>query len=195
MSVKGLLESEKKAGSLQRRLESSFNKQLRELRQEIRKVEYLLGDKKAASMWANSPADPARLQRLRSMLDETERLYLEAGNSRAARIFKERMEKQLRQRLTNLKANELEVMMRAKPIEQSREGNVNKLTSIKRRSGSRTVYAVKNSWRIYFRNSRGFMQDLVTLETKAAGSKTIGEYMSTFMTVRARLERCIQRNH
>src|SRR5690606_9267035 len=112
MSVRGLLEAEKKAASLQRRLDRSFEKQLRELRQEILKVEYLLGDRKAASMWANSPADQARIQQLGSMLDETERLYLEAGNSRAARIFKQRMERQLRQRLTNLKANELEVMMR-----------------------------------------------------------------------------------
>lgn len=180
MSVKGLLESEKKAGSLQRRLESSFNKQLRELRQELRKVEYLLGDKKAASKWANSPADPSRLQQLRSMLDETERLYLEAGNSRAARIFKERMEKQLRRRLTNLKANELEVMMRSQAHKATTEKEMlDKLTSIKREGAARELYAQSRRAGGFISGiGRGFMQDLVTLETKAAGSKTIGKYMS-----------------
>ena len=130
-------------------------------------------------MWANSPADLSRLQRLRSMLDETERLYLEAGNSRAARIFKERMEKQLRQRLTNLKANELEVMMRAQAHRAVAEKEMlSKLTSIKREGAAENCICIKNSWRIYLGNRQRLYARLRTLETKAAGSKTLGEYMS-----------------
>ncbi len=184
MSVKGLLESEKKANTLQRQMNSSFNKQLRELKQELRKVEYLLGDKKAASMWANSPADSSRLQQLRSMLNEAERLYLEAGNSRAARIFKQRMEKQLRQRLTNLKANELEVMMRSQAHRATTEKQMlDRLTSIKREGAARELYMQSRSAGGFISGAgRGFMQDLVTLETKAAGSKTIGEYMNNLYT-------------
>lgn len=184
MSVKGLLETEKKAKGLQRQLDSSFNKQLRELRQEIRKVEYLLGDRKAASMWANSPADPSRLQQLRNMLDETERLYLEAGNSEAARIFKQRMERHLRQRLTNLKANELEVMMRVQAHKAATEKEMlRKLTSIKREGAARELYMQSRTVGGFISGvGRGFMQDLVTLETKAAGSKTLGEYMNNLYT-------------
>lgn len=180
MSVRGLLEAEKKAASLQRRLDTSFNKQLKELRQEIRKVEYLLGDRRAASMWANSPADPSRIQQLRSMLNETERLYLEAGNSEAARIFKRRMEKQLRQRLTNLKANELEVMMRVQAHKATAEKQMLRtLTTIKREGAARELYMQSRTVGGFISGvGRGFMQDLVTLETKAAGSKTLGEYMT-----------------
>lgn len=180
MSVKGFLEAEKKANSLQRRLESSFNKQLREIREEIRKVEFLLGDRAKARQWANSPADANRVRRLISMLNEVERLYLEAGNSRAARIFRQRMERELRQRLTNLKANELEVMMRAQAHKAAAEKEMlDKLTEIKREGAARELYAQSRRAGGFISGvGRGFMQDLVTLETKAAGSKTLGEYMS-----------------
>ena len=180
MSVKGFLEAEKKANSLQRKLESSFNKQLREIKEEIRKVEFLLGDRAKARQWANSPADANRIRQLISMLDETERLYLEAGNSRAARIFRQRMERQLRQRLTNLKANELEVIMRAQAHKATAEKEMlNKLTEIKREGAARELYAQSRRAGGFISGvGKGFMQDLVTLETKAAGSKTLGEYMS-----------------
>lgn len=180
MSVKGFLEAEKKANSLQRRLESSFNKQLREIKEEIRKVEFLLGDRAKARQWANSPADANRIRQLISMLDETERLYLEAGNSRAARIFRQRMERQLRQRLTNLKANELEVIMRAQAHKAAAEKEMlSKLTEIKREGAARELYAQSRRAGGFVSGvGKGFMQDLVTLETKAAGSKTLGEYMS-----------------
>ena len=180
MSVKGLLDSEKKARSLQRRLETSFNRQLRELREEIRKVEYLLGDRAKAAQWANSPADAARVQRLISLMNETERLYLEAGDSKAARIFKQRMERQLRQRLTNLKANELEVVMRVESHRaESQPHIVGRLTDIKQDGALRELYSqARGTGGFLTRSGRGYMRDLVTLETKAAGSKTLGEYMS-----------------
>lgn len=180
MSVKGLLDSEKKARSLQRRLEASFNSQLRELREEIRKVEYLLGDRAKAAQWANSPADAARVQRLISLMNDTERLYLEAGDSRAARIFKQRMERQLRQRLTNLKANELEVVMRVESHRAASQPHIlGSLTDIKRDGALRELYSqARGAGGFLTRSGRGYMRDLVTLETKAAGSKTLGEYMS-----------------
>ncbi len=179
MSVKGLLESEKKARGLQRRLETSFNQQTRELKQEIAKVEYLLGDREAAVRWANSYADPTRVQSLTSLMNEVERLYLSAGNSNAARIFKQRMERQFRQRLTNLKANELEVSLRSTANKaRMQQEMVSSLTDIRRDSAIRELYKQsREAGGMISGTGRGFMQDLVTLETKAAGSKTIGEYM------------------
>ena len=180
MSVKGLLESEKRAKALQLQLERSFNSQLKELRQELEKVEYLLGDKATASAWANAPASPDRVSRLRNMLSEAERLYLEAGNTQAAKIFKQRMERQLRTRLTNLKANELEVTLRSQMHRAATEPKMlSSLTSIKREGAARELYMQsRNAGGVISGVGRGFMQDIVTMETKAAGSKTLGEYMN-----------------
>ena len=180
MSVKGLLEAEKEAKALQKKLDRSFNKQLKELKEEIKKVEFLLGDKTASRAWANSLADSARHQKLMSMLNETERLYLEAGNSRAARIFKTRMEKQLRGTLTNLKANELEVKLRVAASRAANEPQIlTSLSNVKTESALRELYSQSRSAGGFISGTgRGFMQDLVTLETKAAGSKTIGTYMN-----------------
>lgn len=179
MSVRGLVEAERQAATIERNLNTSFNKQLRELKQEIQKVEYLLGDKEQATRWANSLADPARTQRLRGLLDETERLYLEAGDSTAARIFKQRMERQLRTRLTNLKANELEVQLRAAAHRVRTERVMTeRLTNIRREGAARELYnQSRGAGGFLSGTGRGFMKDLVTLETKAAGSKTINEYM------------------
>lgn len=191
MSVKGLLEAEKAARALQKKLDKSFNSQLKELKEEIKKVEFLLGDKTASRTWANSQVDSARRQKLMSMLNETERLYLEAGNSRAARIFKTRMEKQLRGTLTNLKANELEVQLRVAASRAANEPQIlTSLSNVKTESALRELYSQSRSAGGFISGTgRGFMRDLVTLETKAAGSKTIGKYMSDlFNQYEARLK-------
>ena len=172
MSVKGLLEAEKAAKALQKKLDRSFNSQLKELKEEIKKVEFLLGDKTASRTWANSQVDSARRQKLMSMLNETERLYLEAGNSRAARIFKTRMEKQLRGTLTNIKANELEVQLRVAASRAANEPQIlTSLSKVKTESALRESYSQSRSAGGFISGTgRGFMRDLVTLETKAAGS-------------------------
>lgn len=180
MSIKGLLEAEKVSKASQKKLARSFNSQLKELKEEIKKVEFLLDDKTASRAWANSQADSARRQKLMSMLNETERLYLDAGNSRAAQIFKARMEKQLRGTLTNLKANELEVQLRVAASRAANEPQIlTSLSNVKTEGALRELYNQSRSAGGFISGTgRGFMQDLVTLETKAAGSKTLGTYMN-----------------
>lgn len=184
MSVKGLLEAEKAAKALQTKLAKSFNSQLKELKEEIKKVEFLLDDKTASRAWANSPADITRRQKLMSMLNETERLYLQAGNSKAAEIFKARMEKQLRGTLTNLKANELEVKLRVEASRAATEPQIlSSLSDVKTEGALRELYSQSRSAGGFISGTgRGFMKDLVTLETKAAGSKTLGAYMADLYT-------------
>lgn len=184
MSVRGLLDAEKKANGLRRKLEKSLNSQLRELKQELSKVEFLLEDKTRTRQWANSSADLNRYASIRGLLDETEALYLEAGDSEAARIFKARMEKQLKKRLTNLKANELEVKARLEQFRaQTQPEMLRGLNDIRQDSVARELYAQSRQVGGFLSGvGRGYMKDLVTLETKAAGSKTIGEYMNNLYT-------------
>lgn len=180
MSLAGLERSEKLSQSLYRKILKSLEMQLGELKQELLKVQYLLGDPKAAREWASAPANPDRIGALSQRLDDVEQLYLTAGDSRAAMIFKSRMEKALQDKLTNLKANELEVNMR---IAQSKSNMQTELltglTNIKRDGALHEMYSeARESGGFFSTFGRPYLADLVTLETKAAGSKTIGEYMN-----------------
>lgn len=180
MSVVGLEQSEKIAKSLQSKIKQSLSQQQRELKQEIEKIEFLLNDKQTLTAWKTSPADQARIASLLARLNEVERLYLEAGDTTAARIFKERMTKQLQTRLTNLEANKLEVQLRAQQFKaQTKSRILSDMTTVKREGSARELYLQSREAGGFLSNiGKPFLQDLVTLETKAAGSKTLGEYMT-----------------
>lgn len=180
MSVRGLEESEKLAKGLEGRLKASLIKQRKELKQEIDKLEYLLADKPSLAQWRAATADPARLAKIISAMDETEKLYLAAGDTTAARIFKQRMQKQLQQRLTNLKANQLEVEIKAAQYRlTTRRDILQGLNEVKREGAIREMYDQSRRAGGFLSNfGKAQLQDLVTLETKAAGSKTLGEYMT-----------------
>lgn len=184
MSVKGLNESERIAAGITRNVNASLRKQLQELKAELAKVEFLLSDRDAARAWANSPADAARIAQLVSQMDEVEQLYLTAGDTTAARIFKSRMQRSLRARLTNIKANELEVKMRiAKSKAKMQDQLTTGLTEVRREGALGEMYSQARGNGGFFANfGRPYLQDLVTLETKAAGSKTLGEYMTKLYT-------------
>lgn len=180
MSVVGLEQSEKIAKSLQNKIKQSLSQQQRELKQEIEKIEFLLNDKQTLTAWKTSPANQARIASLLARLNEVERLYLEAGDTTAARIFKERMTKQLQTRLTNLEANKLEVQLRAQQFKaQTKSRILSDMTTVKREGSARELYLQSREAGGFLSNvGKPFLQDLVTLETKAAGSKTLGEYMT-----------------
>lgn len=179
MSKIGLEQSEKIAKSLDLKIKASLAKQKREIKSQIEKVEFLLGDKDAIKVWKTSAASPERLQHLLAEMDETERLYLEAGDSNAARIFKSRMKSSLQQRLTNLKANELEVKIQAEKFKaKTKNLMLQQLNTVKREGELNEMYQQSKKAGGFLSNfGRAYMKDLVTLETKAAGSKTLGEYM------------------
>lgn len=165
---------------MQNKIKRSLSQQQRELKQEIEKIEFLLNDKQTLTAWKTSPADQARIASLLARLNEVERLYLEAGDTTAARIFKERMTKQLQTRLTNLEANKLEVQLRAQQFKaQTKSRILSDMTTVKREGSARELYLQSREAGGFLSNiGKPFLQDLVTLETKAAGSKTLGEYMT-----------------
>lgn len=180
MSVKGLEESEKIAAKIQKNVLKSLKKQKLELEDELAKVQYLLSDPEALKGWRTALAGPERVSALYAMLDETEKLYLEAGDTEAARIFRRRMEAQLKQKLTNIKANKIEVEVRIAKSKIEMQGHLqNGFTEVRREGALREMYNQARGNGGFFANfGRPYLTDLVTLETKAAGSKTIGEYMS-----------------
>lgn len=179
MSIKGLEQSEAIAKSLDRRLKRMLNAQKRLLREEIDRIQYLLADRQALMSWRNQPANARRLSRILQGMTEVERLYLTAGQTRAAQIFKQRMQKQLQTRLTNLKANELEVQIMARQYEiAARQDMLRSFNRINNEARLTEMYAQARQAGGFLSNfGKAYMPDLITLETKAAGSKTLGEYM------------------
>jgi len=184
MSVKGLERSEAQAKALQKRLNSILLKQKKEVQAEIDKIEYLLADRQALTAWKSSPAGAERIQRILQQLNEVETLYLEAGDSTAAQIFKNRMQKQLQQTLTNLKANQLEVQLQTAKFKAQAQGEILKgLNDVQNEGILTEMYnQARQSGGFLSNFGKAYMQDIVTLETKAAGSKTLGEYMNNLYT-------------
>lgn len=179
MSVVGLKQSEQIASSINSKVRKVLLQHQKEMKEEVSKLELLLNDKNNLRNWRTGQADSARVIGLYRKLDDVEKLYLEAGDTNAGRIFKERMTTQLKQKLTNLKANQLEVKIKLKQFEaQTRQGILNGMTNVRREGTAREMYSQSRSTGGFLSNfGKAFVGDLVTLETKAAGSKTLGEYM------------------
>ena len=180
MSVVGLKESEKIAKSLQSKIKSSLIKQRKEIETEISKIEFLLNDRDALRAWKVSQADNTKMASLFAQLDEIERLYLEAGDTNAGKIFKERMAKELKRKLTNLQANRAEVAIRAQKLKAQTQNKIlTDFTKVRQEGATRELYLEsRNAGGFLSKIGKAYMQDLATLETKAAGSKTLGKYMS-----------------
>ena len=179
MSVKGLERSEAQSRAVQKKLNSILLKQKKEIQSEIDKIEYLLADRQALTSWKASPAGAERIQRILQQLTEVEQLYLEAGDTKAGQIFKQRMQKQLQQTLTNLKANQIEVQLQAAKFKAQAKSEILKgLNDVQNEGILTEMYnQARQSGGFLSNFGKAYMQDLVTLETKAAGSKTLGEYM------------------
>ena len=180
MSVKGLEESEKLAAKITNDVLKSLRKQKAEIADQLAKTKYLLADPEALKGWRTSLAAEDRRTALLSMMTDVERLYLEAGDSEAASIFKKRMRRELMRKMTNLKANELEVKIRTEKLKaQTRSKVLAGLNEVKQDAALREVYAQSRAAGGCLSGmfGRPFMRDLVTFETKSAGSKTLGQYM------------------
>lgn len=180
MSVVGLQEAEKSALALQKQMKSTLAKQRKEIQQEIEKIEYLLNDKEALKAWRVSQADSTRIANLLSQLDEVERLYIEAGDTTAGTIFKQRMQKELSQKLTNLKASQKEVEILTQKLKaKTKASTLEKMSEIQREGAAREMYQQSRNAGGFLSNfGKAYVQDIITMKTHAAGSKTIGEYMS-----------------
>lgn len=180
MSYNGLIQQEKQAKALYKKIERQLKAELADLKLEIEKVKLLLGNPIDTNKWANEQAGGETISRLLARMSETEQLYMSAGNSRAATIFKSRMNKQLESRLTNLQATELDLKLRLEKIKHSVQQEVlTGMSDVRREAVTREMYEQAREVGGFLGNfGRPYLNDLVTLETKAAGSKTLGEYMS-----------------
>ena len=184
MSVKGLEQSERIARRTQSKVKQALDRTAEEVKAEIDKLQYLLSDRQAARRWASSPANAEKLAQIRSRMNEVEQLYLDAGDTEAARIFRRRTEAALKQRLTNLKAAELDVKtIMAKGRKQGEAQVLSGLTEVRREGAVGEMYNQARSAGGFLVNfGRQYLNDVVTLQTKAAGSKTIGKYMANIYT-------------
>lgn len=184
MSVKGLEQSERIARRTQSKVKQALDRTAEEVKAEIDKLQYLLSDRQAARRWASSPANAEKLAQIRSRMNEVEQLYMDAGDTEAARIFRRRTEAALKQRLTNLKAAELDVKtIMAKGRQQGEAQVLSGLTEVRREGAVGEMYNQARSAGGFLVNfGRQYLNDVVTLQTKAAGSKTIGKYMANIYT-------------
>lgn len=184
MSVRGLEQSERIARRTQSKVKQALDRTAEEVKAEIDKLQYLLSERQAARRWASSPANAEKLAQIRSRMNEVEQLYLDAGDTEAARIFRRRTEAALKQRLTNLKAAELDVKtIMAKGRQQGEAQVISGLTEVRREGAVGEMYNQARSAGGFLVNfGRQYLNDVVTLQTKAAGSKTIGKYMANIYT-------------
>lgn len=184
MSVKGLEQSEAIARGVTARVKKSLDQTAGEVQAELEKIKYLLTDREAARRWASNPANAERLAQIRARMDEVEQLYLQAGDTTAARIFKRRTEAALKQRLTNLQAAQVDLStMLAKSRCQTGQQVSAGLTEVHREGILTEAYTQARRAGGFLSNfGRPHLEDVITLETKAAGSKTIGKYMAELYT-------------
>lgn len=179
MSVSGLEHSEKLAKALLRKILASLRRQSKAVKLELEKVRYLLADPEQVKIWLSNPADKERILALQSLLDETEQLYLTNNHSEAAKLFKARTKSLLEGKLSNLQSYETEIRLRMNQLEEEIRTDVLKgLNGIKKDAAFREIYSeAHQAGGFYVNIGKAYLQDIVTLETKAAGSKTLGEYM------------------
>lgn len=179
MSVVGLEESEKLAKELQNRIKRILNKEKKQIQLEIDKIKFLLGDKQAINKWKSEYADNTKITQILSQLDDVERLYLNAGDTKSGKIFKERMTKELNRKLTNYEANKKEIKILSEKFKaQTKSDTLDKMTQISREGSTREMYQQSRNAGGFLSNfGKAFINDAITMETHSAGSKTIGEYM------------------
>lgn len=180
MSVQGLERAEQLAEKANKNLTRALKQVAVELRSEMDKMQYLLKDTEQARLWATQPANASKLAQILRSMDEVEKLYLQAGDSRGARIFKTRMRGQLETRLTNLQAETVNIKLSSLASRLKAERDlVSSLTAIETDARLYATYEQALQTGGFFSHTgRPHLQDLVTLSTKSAGSKSIGDYMS-----------------
>lgn len=188
MSLEGLERAEEQSSVLYKRVRRSISTYHREVLSEIEKIRYLLDDPKQLAQWANSPAGRDRVLQVLTRLDEVEALYKTCGDTEAGIIFKKRMTEQLKSSLTNLEASKIDSEVLGRKLRvKSQHDILDGLTDIRQESALHELYIeAKLSGGFISSFERPVLSDIVTMETKAGGSKTIGEYMTNLFNANQR---------
>lgn len=180
MSEKNLLQAEKIAKKLFTSIGKSIREQRRMTNLELKKISFLLSDSEKRRQWLNSPTNYQDYAKIEAIMTETEKLYLNAGNTEAANIFKERMQKQFTSMKTNLDALKLETKLKLNQFKQlATQDILTAMNEIKTSAHLTEMFdQAKKAGGFMSNFGKSFLQDVVTLNTKAAGSKTLGTYMN-----------------
>lgn len=178
MSLVGLEEAEKQAEKLLAQIQKDLKMLTVEAQEEVVKLKYLL-----EKQLLNKPADKALLNRIRSRLTEADRTYRRLKNLPAnaqPAAWVKQYEAQLAQQLNQKQALVLEAELKCQQLKlQSMTNVLQKENEIAKEAALRQAYddARKAGGILGEQFNRLTAQDIVRLNTKNAGSKTLGQYM------------------
>lgn len=178
MSLVGLEESEKQAEKLTKAIQKDLKALTLEAKEEIVKLKYLLEKEQL-----NVPADKALLDRIRSRLTEADKSYRRLKNlplnAQPAAWIKQ-YERQLRQQLSQKQALSLEAELKVQQLKINSMANIlQKENEIAKEAALRQAYddARRAGGILSNQFNRLAAQDIVRLNTKNTGAKTLGAYM------------------
>ena len=178
MSLVGLEESEKQAEKLTKAIQKDLKALTLEAKEEIVKLKYLLEKEQL-----NVPADKALLDRIRSRLTEADKSYRRLKNlpvNAQPAAWIRQYERQLRQQLSQKQALSLEAELKVQQLKLNSMANIlQKENEIAKEAALRQAYddARRAGGILSSQFNRLAAQDIVRLNTKKTGAKTLGTYM------------------
>lgn len=178
MSLVGLEESEKQAEKLTKAIQKDLKALTLEAKEEIVKLKYLLEKEQL-----NVPADKALLDRIRSRLTEADKSYRRLKNlpvNAQPAAWIRQYERQLRQQLSQKQALSLEAELKVQQLKINSMANIlQKENEIAKEAALRQAYddARRAGGILSNQFNRLAAQDIVRLNTKKTGAKTLGAYM------------------
>lgn len=178
MSLVGLEESEKQAEKLTKAIQKDLKALTLEAKEEIVKLKYLLEKEQL-----NVPADKALLDRIRSRLTEADKSYRRLKNlplNAQPAAWIRQYERQLRQQLSQKQALSLEAELKVQQLKLNSMANIlQKENEIAKEAALRQAYddARRAGGILSSQFNRLAAQDIVRLNTKKTGAKTLGAYM------------------
>lgn len=180
MSLVGLEEAEKLSEKLMKELEKDLKLLTNEAADEVLKIKYLLGTNQL-----DKPATKQLLDRIRSRLTEADKAYRSLKNLPASSqpaAWMKQYEKQLQMQLSQKQALVLEAEVKAQQLKiDGMTKFVKKENEMAKEAALRQAYddARKAGGILTEQFNLLTAQDVVRLNMKKAGSKTLGQYMET----------------
>ena len=178
MSLVGLEQAEKQAAELLKQIQKDLKQLTLEAQEEVIKLKYLL-----SKQTLNAPADKALLARIRDRLTIADKSYRSLKNlpiDAQPAAWVKQYEAQLQQQLNQKQALVLEAELKAQQLKIDGMTNIlKKQNEIAKEAALRQAYddARRAGGILTEQFNRLTAQDIVRLNTKNTGSKTLGQYM------------------
>lgn len=178
MSLVGLEQAEKQAAELLKQIQKDLKQLTLEAQEEVIKLKYLL-----SKQTLNAPADKALLDRIRDRLTKADKSYRSLKNlpiDAQPAAWVKQYEAQLQQQLNQKQALVLEAELKAQQLKIDGMTNIlKKQNEIAKEAALRQAYddARRAGGILTEQFNRLTAQDIIRLNTKNTGSKTLGQYM------------------